>query len=192
MKIYHLDCSVNDLNHSLTRKYSKMIVDRLSVDSNELKITYIDLAKEKLPFITKDYQNGMFKMPEERSEKEKEALEAFDLQSFVDADVYVLGVPGYLFNVPATFKNWLEHLFRFDSTLTPEWDGLLYGKTMYVVSAWGGAYTNTDIEHYFEYIIRKSFNMFGVKDITFFNIYRDEETSSTNVKEIEEAIEKAV
>lgn len=103
-----------------------------------------------------------------------------------------MGVPGYLFNVPAVFKNWMEHVFRIDSTLTEKWEGLLKNKKVFIVSAWGGIYTDTRIENTYENSIRSSFRVFGIENITFFNIFNDRETNINNFSQIKEAIEHTI
>lgn len=191
MNIYHLECSVNDSEHSLTRKYSRMIVKKLLNKYPDSKVNYIDLMKEEIPFLSKTYETAMFKPEKDRTPEERKALESFDITPFVESDIYVLGVPAYFFNVPARFKNWFEHLFRIDTTLTPQWVGMLENRKLYIVSAWGGIYSNTDIEHSYETFITKSFNLFGINNITFYNIFRDEETDTDNIEAIERVIENS-
>ncbi|MDR1693721.1 MAG: NAD(P)H-dependent oxidoreductase [Lactobacillaceae bacterium] len=192
MDIFHLECSVNDSEHSLTRKYSRMIVEKIKSKHTNVNISYVDLIKENIPFIDKAYETAMFKPESARTPEDEKILASFDLTSFVNADAYVLGIPGYFYNVPAIFKNWFEHLFRIDTTLTENWVGLLGGRKIYIVSAWGGEYLNTAIEHSFETIIRKSFDLFGLTDITFFNIYHDKITETDNIKAIERAINEII
>lgn len=189
MNIYHLECSVNDSEHSLTRKYSRLIVEKLKEKHPNSDVSYVDLMKENIPLLDKIYEEAMFKPENKRTEEEKQALKAFDLQSFINADAYVLGIPGYFYNVPARFKNWQEHLFRIGETVSEEWMGLLENRKVYIVSAWGGIYLNTAIEHSFETFIRKSFDTLGLRDIKFFNIYHDKETETDNISGIEKTIE---
>lgn len=191
MKIYHLDSSINDKGASLTRKYSKMIVDRLIATNQNVTIDYIDLVRENIPFINQNYAEAMFKIEEQRTDEEKMALSFFDdkIKSFVDSDIYVLGIPGYFYNVPALFKNWFEHMFRIGVNINQNWEGLLEDKKMFIVSAWGGPYANTEIERFFEHFIRKSFELFGIRNISFFNIFRDVQTETDNIKNIERAIQ---
>ncbi|MFV0625957.1 MAG: NAD(P)H-dependent oxidoreductase [Alphaproteobacteria bacterium] len=189
MKIFHLDCSVNDFEHSLTRKHSKMIADKLLSNNRNSEIYYIDLIKANIPFLNKEYQQAMFKPEKHRTDADNAILSTFNIKPFHEADIYVLGVPGYLFNVPAIFKNWMEHTFRIDTTLDERWEGLLKGKKMFVVSAWGGIYTDTRVEKTYENSIRSSFKIFGIEDITFFNIFNDRETKINNIYQIKEAIE---
>lgn len=189
MNIFHLECSINDSEHSLTRKYSRMIVEKLKTKNPDAKVSYIDLIEENIPFIDKAYASAMFKPERDRTEEEKKILATFDLTSFTEADIYILAIPGYFYNVPAIFKNWFEHLFRIDTTVTENWVGMLERRKIYVVSAWGGVYLNTEIEHSFENFINKSFGIFGIKDIKFLNIYHDKETDTNNIEAIERVIE---
>lgn len=188
MQIFHLDCSVEDEN-SLTRKYSKALVQRLMQKYPGSSVTYTDLMKENIPFIDRAYTQATFKSVSKLTEDDIKALRTFNPTSFAKADIYVLGVPGYFFNVPARFKNWQEHLFRFGITIDENWDGLLKNKKMYIVSAWGGIYSNTYIEHGFEQVIKKSFEQFGIYDLKFFNIFNDVDTQTDNIKKTEREIE---
>lgn len=169
-----------------------MIVDRLALKNKNPSLYYIDLVKANIPFLTKEYQRAMFKPAALRSEQDLAILDTFNIRPFVEADVYVMGVPGYLFNVPAVFKNWMEHVFRIDPTLTEKWEGLLKNKKVFIVSAWGGIYTDTRIENTYENSIRSSFRVFGIENITFFNIFNDRETNINNFPQIKEAIEQTI
>lgn len=188
MKIFHLDCSVEDEN-SLTRKYSQAIVNKLSKKYSDVEVIYDDIIENPIPFLDKKYKNAMFTPSIKLNEESIKTLKTFDIMPFAQADIYVLGVPGYFFNVPASFKNWQEHLFRFGVTVNEQWQGLLQNKKMYVVSAWGGIYADTYIEHAFEQVIKKGFETFGIYDIKFFNIFNDVATQTNNIKKVEKEIE---
>ena len=91
MKIFHLDCSINSFENSLTRKHSKMIVDRLASKNQNPSLYYIDLVKADIPFLTKEYQRAMFKPATMRSEQDIAVLDTFNIRPFVEADIYVMG-----------------------------------------------------------------------------------------------------
>ncbi|MDD4556034.1 MAG: NAD(P)H-dependent oxidoreductase [Alphaproteobacteria bacterium] len=192
MKIFQLDCSVNDFNESQTRQHTKILVEKLTLKYPNSELYYLDLVKEQIPFITKEYQIAMFKPEKDRTDFDKAILSTYNIQPFLEADVYVIGVPGYLLNVPAIFKNWLEHSFRIDATVSQSWEGLLKDKRVYIVSEWGGIYTDTRIESTFEASIKNCFKIFGIENITFLNIFYDKETNLNNISQIRESLDLVI
>ena len=85
------------------------------------------------------------------------------------ADVLVIGLPMYNFNVPSTFKAWFDHVARAGVTFRYTSDGpqgLLTGKTAYILGARGGVYSGTANDHQEPYI-RQMLGFLGITDVEF-------------------------
>ena len=76
----------------------------------------------------------------------------------------VIGLPMYNFNVPSTFKAWFDHVARAGVTFRYTSDGpqgLLTGKTAYILGARGGVYSGTANDHQEPYI-RQMLGFLGI------------------------------
>jgi FMN-dependent NADH-azoreductase len=65
------------------------------------------------------------------------------VEEFLSADRYVLGVPMFNFNVPSTFKAYLDQIVRAGKTfgLGPKgYEGLVTGRKGLVITSSGGGY----------------------------------------------------
>jgi FMN-dependent NADH-azoreductase len=96
-----------------------------------------------------------------------------DLDTFLAADVIVVGAPMYNFGIPSQLKAWIDRIavagktFRYTDK-GPE--GLAGGKTMFVVSSRGGFYGSETpaafLDHQETYL-RGVFGFLGITDIHF-------------------------
>lgn len=97
------------------------------------------------------------------------------VQQLFDADVIVIGVPLYNFNMPSSLKAWVDHIVRPGLTFSYETgkpEGLLTGKKVYLAIAGNGIYSDGPMkmidfsEPYLQYIL----GFLGLTDITTFRI----------------------
>lgn len=81
----------------------------------------------------------------------------------------VLGAPMYNFAIPSTLKAWFDHVLRagvtFKYTETGP-QGLLTGKRAFVLTARGGIYTGSALDHQEPYV-RQVLAFVGIHDVTF-------------------------
>jgi FMN-dependent NADH-azoreductase len=85
------------------------------------------------------------------------------------ADVLVLAAPMYNFAIPSTLKAWLDHVLRAGVTFRytangPE--GLLSGKRAIVLTARGGIYTGSALDHQEPYL-RQALGFIGIDQVDF-------------------------
>mgnify|MGYP001579417933 FL=1 len=111
------------------------------------------------------------KPAEQRNEIEQQALERSNqlTDELVEADVLVLAAPMYNFAIPSTLKAWLDHVLRAGVTFKygetgPQ--GLLTGKRAYVLTARGGIYAGSSLDHQEPYL-RQVLGFVGIHDVTF-------------------------
>jgi len=134
-------------------------------------ITIRDLAKSPVPHLDETLLGGWMKPAEQQSAAEQAALARSNelTQELLDADVLVLAAPMYNFAIPSTLKAWLDHVLRAGVTFKyteagPQ--GLLSGKRAYVLTARGGIYSGTALDHQEPYL-RQALAFIGIHDVTF-------------------------
>ena len=87
--------------------------------------------------------------PEVVVEVEKISDEA--INEVLDADIIVITVPIYNFNIPSTLKAWLDHIMRAGKTFSfasGQKEGLVKGKKVYLAVASGAIYSEGLMQTY--------------------------------------------
>lgn len=130
-----------------------------------------DLAQPQIPHITLNRFKAALTPASDRTlEQVREAALADRLiEELIAADVLVIGVPIYNFNIPSTLKAWFDHVARAGTTFRYTDNGpvgLLKGKKAYIFAASGGRYAGTGMDFQSPYI-RHFLNFLGIEDITF-------------------------
>ncbi|SIO01391.1 FMN-dependent NADH-azoreductase [Chitinophaga niabensis] len=111
------------------------------------------------------------------TEKPEDVLKDSDaaVQELFDADVIVIGVPMYNFNLPSALKAWIDHIVRPGLTFsyaTGAPVGLLKDKKVYLAIAANGVYSEGPMQTYdhAEPYLRFILGFIGLTDITTFRI----------------------
>ena len=139
-------------DHGNSSQLSNAFVAHMLKKNPEAKHTVRDLAANPLPHINADYVMGMGTAEEERSESQKQSIALSDelIQEVVNADVIVLGIPLYNFNVPSNLQSWFDYIARagvtFKYTETGPVGLLDSQKKVYVLAARGGMHQGTDFD----------------------------------------------
>jgi FMN-dependent NADH-azoreductase len=130
-----------------------------------------DLAREPVPHLTAERFQA-FITPADKHSAEQRAVAAYS-DALIDelrrADVIVLGVPMYNFDVPSTLKAYFDHIGRAGVTFKytekgPE--GLLTGKQAYIFTARGGMYAGTPADTQSAYL-RNFLRLIGITAVEF-------------------------
>lgn len=178
-KIFQIDTSIQPHSASYSARGGKFLADKLAKKFSGIQTIYKDLAKDPVPYLTQEWAQAALTPQEVRSQQQKDLLKQVDMSPLTDADIYIFDLAGYMYDMPATFKSWLEHSFQFDLTITSDYQPLLKNKKAAVIAAWGGSYDSVTPEIGYEFIIKSSLKMLGVTEVTFFNIYNTEDISAT-------------
>ena len=173
MKLLHIDSSILGAG-SVSRTLSLAIVAAQRAQHPGLQVSYRDLAAEPVGHLSGAHlAAGQGAVPEDA------ALAAdFDdgvavLETFLAADIVVVGAPMYNFSIPTQLKAWIDRLaiagrtFRYGENGV---EGLAGGKTVIVASSRGGFYgegTPTAFLDHQETYLRGVFNFFGITDVRF-------------------------
>lgn len=190
-KILHIDTSIRDNKSSYSRHMGEFFINKLKAKDAETTIIYQDLAKAPIPYLTEEFSDAASTPLAMRSNEQNKLLQTADMSGLVNADIYVVDLAGYMFDMPATFKSFIEHMAQFDITIGADWSPILQNKKMLVIAAWGYTYNSIAPEIGYEFIIKKAFGELGVKDITFFNIFNTSEITAT-ADDVEKEIEKYI
>lgn len=156
---------------SVSRQLTADFIAQWQASHPQDEIKVRDLAKQPVPHLDETLLAGWMKPAEQQSEAEKAAAaRSYELTDEVlAADVLVLAAPMYNFAIPSTLKAWLDHVLRagvtFKYTETGP-QGLLTGKRAYVLTARGGIYAGSGMDHQEPYL-RQALAFIGIHDVQF-------------------------
>lgn len=165
--ILHINSSER-FEDSVTRQVSAELVSALQKQSGFV-IKSRDLAKG-IPFIDEDWIHANFTDPEQRTDKNKQALATSDqlVEELQAAEILIIASPIYNFSVPAVLKAWIDQVARARVTFRytengPE--GLLKAKKAYLVMASGGVPLGSEADYASTYLTL-IMNFLGIQDVT--------------------------
>lgn len=164
---------------SHTRRLSSRFIQRWRVAHPNDTIIYRDVALEPPTPVTGEWIHAAFTPPALREPWMLEALAASDalVAELMGADLIVAGVPMYNFNVPATFKAYIDNIVRVGLTFgfdrsrqgAPYWPLLSEQNKRLVILSSRGDYDygkGSRIEHmnHVEPSIKTAFGYIGITD----------------------------
>ena len=130
-----------------------------------------DLGSQPLPHLDETLLRAWMLPDEQKGEAEQAALQRADelTAELLAADVLVLAAPMYNFAIPSTLKAWFDHVLRAGVTFRYSENGpqgLLQGKRAFVITARGGIYAESSLDHQEPYL-RQVLSFIGIHDVTF-------------------------
>ncbi len=159
------------VSRTLTSAFLELWAERHPGD----RILLRDVGHHPVPHVTEPWVVGAFAPMDEQTPESKAAIAVSDslVEEFLSADRYVFGVPMYNFNVPSTFKAYIDQLVRPGKTFGvgpkgPE--GLVTGRKALFITSSGGAYlpgSATAALNFQEPYLRTIFGFMGVTDLQF-------------------------
>ncbi|MBH3337741.1 FMN-dependent NADH-azoreductase [Pseudomonas mendocina] len=156
---------------SVSRELTQQFIAKWQAEHPADQIQVRDLAAEPVPHLDATLLGGWMTPSEQQSEAEKAALARSNqlTDELLAADVLVLAAPMYNFAIPSTLKAWLDHVLRagvtFKYTETGP-QGLLTGKRAFVLTARGGIYAGSGLDHQEPYL-RQALAFIGIHDVQF-------------------------
>lgn len=128
-----------------------------------------DFAENPVPHLSAARFRAALTPPAERSEAQAREAKVADrlVDELLAADVLVIGLPMYNFNVPSTLKAWFDHVARAGTTFRytengPQ--GLLENRRAYLFTARGGQYAGTPNDFQTPYV-RFFLGFLGIKEV---------------------------
>jgi FMN-dependent NADH-azoreductase len=156
---------------SVSRQLTEQFIAQWQAAHPADQVTVRDLALEQVPHLDSTLLGGWMTPAEQQSEAEKAALARSNTLSdeLLAADVLVLAAPMYNFAIPSTLKAWLDHVLRAGVTFKytdtgPQ--GLLTGKRAFVLTARGGIYAGSGLDHQEPYL-RQALGFIGIHEVSF-------------------------
>ncbi|MEH2068446.1 MAG: FMN-dependent NADH-azoreductase [Nostoc sp.] len=195
ISILHIDSSPRG-ERSHSRELSKKFISAWKAAHPEDAIAYRDLGHHPVPHIDEPWIAAAFSLPESHTPELTEAIRISDdlVDEFLAADRYVFGVPMYNFNVPSTFKAYIDQIVRPNRTFTIDaqgiYKGLVEGKKAVIITARGGDFSATSplVAYDFqEPYLRAIFAFIGVTDILFINANSLDEGDHSRTQSLSQA-----
>ena len=154
---------------SISTRLADDLVQQLRTVNPDAGFTLRDLAAQPHPVLDEATLGALFTPADARTPEQaaRVALDDALIAEIQAADVVVLGVPMYNFGVSAQLKNWIDAISRARVTFQytangPE--GLLKGKTVYVVTTRGGVHRDQASDTVVPYL-RNVLAFLGMSDV---------------------------
>ncbi|AWG22876.1 hypothetical protein FFWV33_15760 [Flavobacterium faecale] len=142
---------------SMSRVLGKKVIQSLMEKHPQANITEYDLSKIHMPHLTESHINAFFTPAEDRTQAENAEISTSDkaLSDLMIADILVVEVPMYNWNIPSTLKAYFDQIARVGFTFKYEYKGdsllptgLLKNKKAYIVTSSGGVYSEGKLKEY--------------------------------------------
>jgi len=147
---------------------SNDLVAALEQHRGRIALSRRDLNKG-VSLVDEQWIEANFTAPQERNAAHRERLAESDelVRELQDADVLVIGVPIYNFGIPAALKAWVDLIARARLTFRytengPQ--GLLEGKTAYLIIASGGVPVDSPVDFATPYM-KQALRFVGIDDV---------------------------
>lgn len=170
-RLLHLNTSIFG-DDGQSSQLANRFVEELKTRTDDLEVTVRDLGADPIPHLTAATFQAALTPKENRTDEQQQAAALADtlVDELVAADVIVLGLPMYNFNVPSALKAWFDHVARAGATFRYTENGpegmLADGKQVYVFAARGGVYTGTDMDVQTPYV-KQFFGLLNITDVEF-------------------------
>ena len=201
--ILHIDSSPRG-DRSFSRKLSDEFVTSWKTAHPDDTVTYRDLGHNPVPHVDESWIAAAFSPPQAHTPELNQAIKISDelVDEFLAADRYVFGVPMYNFNVPSTFKAYIDQIVRVGRTFTVSeegaFQGLVTGKKMLIVTARGGSFTQGSPAAPYDFqepYLRTLFGFVGITDVSFIhleNLSAGDDVREQSLTQAQKAIAQAV
>ncbi len=165
-RILRIDASART-EASVSRDLTARLAQRLAGEDGH--ITLRDVGVTPPRFVDEAWVGANFTAPEDRSEAQRDELASSEalVEELEAADHIVIGAPIYNFSVPAALKAWIDQVARARRTFVYTEDGpegLLKGKTAWLVVASGGTPVDSEIDFATPYL-RHVMGFLGITDV---------------------------
>ncbi len=201
VNILHIDSSPR-AERSHSRELSKEFVSGWRAAHPKDAIAYRDLGHYPVPHVDEAWIAAAFSPPETHTPELTEALRISDelIDEFLAADRYVFGVPMYNFNIPSTFKAYIDQIVRINRTFAIDAQGLrglVEGKKAVIITARGSEYSATSPYAGYDFqepYLRVIFGCIGLTDIQFINAssLNEVDARTQSLSEARAAIQDAI
>ncbi|MBG1267680.1 FMN-dependent NADH-azoreductase [Nostoc sp. WHI] len=202
VNILHIDSSPR-AERSHSRELSKEFVSGWKAEHPEDAIAYRDLGHHPVPHVDEPWIAASFSPPETHTPELTEAIRISNelVDEFLAADRYVFGVPMYNFNIPSTFKAYIDQIVRPNRTFAIDPQGLrglVEGKKAVIITSRGNDFRATSPYAAYDFqepYLRAIFGFIGLTDIQFINansLTEGDDARTQSLSEARAAIQDAI
>jgi FMN-dependent NADH-azoreductase len=174
--ILHIVSSPRGEESNSTRLGNR-IIERLRGIYPDAVLTVNDTVTRNYAHLTPLHPVAFTIPAEQQSGELREVLRVSDdaVQDVEGADIIVISIPLYNFNMPSALKAWIDHIVRRGKTFsyqTGRPEGLLKGKKVYLAIASAGVYSAGPMQpfDFAEPYLRYILGFIGLTDVTTFRI----------------------
>jgi FMN-dependent NADH-azoreductase len=170
--ILHIDSSPLG-EQSISRKWTAKCVNALQEKYPSAKVVVYDFGVNPLPHLSAEALHAAFTPEAQRSPEQKSTLTHVDemVNTFLAADLIVIGAPMWNLNIPSSLKAWIDHIVQAGKTFKYTEQGAIGlvdpAKKIIVVSSRGGVYTEGPTVGYDfqEPYLKAIFGFLGIQEI---------------------------
>ncbi|MGM3189933.1 FMN-dependent NADH-azoreductase [Dickeya dadantii subsp. dieffenbachiae] len=174
MNVLHIDSSILE-DGSVTRQISADVIAQLVKHHPQTSVSYRDVVKHEIRHLTGAIAAGFRQIASasaDSSTLQEHMISEQLVAEFLANDVIVIGAPMYNFSVSSQMKAWLDRIAQAGKTFKYTEKGpvgLSGGRTVIVVSARGGFYTEQPFAgmDFQERYLQAFFRFLGITDIYF-------------------------
>jgi FMN-dependent NADH-azoreductase len=160
-----------------------------------------DIGHHPVPHVTEPWVVGAFAPADEQTAESRAAMSVSNalVDEFMAADRYVFGVPMHNFNIPSTFKAYIDQIIRPGRTFgmgPTGFEGLAKNKKALFITASGGSYsygTPRAAMNFQEPYLRAVFGFMGVTNVQFVvanNLSRGDASAKESKEKAETALKE--
>ena len=159
------------VSRALTTRFAQLWAQQHPQDTILLR----DIGHQPVPHVTEPWVVGAFAPTDAQTDESKAAIAVSDqlVEEFLAADRYIFGVPMHNFNIPSTFKAYIDQIVRAGKTFAvgPNgFEGLVKNKKALFITSSGGHYapgTPMASYNFQEPYLRVIFGFIGLTDLQF-------------------------
>jgi FMN-dependent NADH-azoreductase len=188
---------------SVSRKLTNDFVQQWLKQHPEAKVVTRDVARQPVPHVSEDWIIGAFSPADTLTPDAKAAIDISNelVDELFSADRYVFAVPMYNFNVPSTFKAYLDQIVRVGRTFSVGangYQGLLKDKKALFVTSSGGSFPAGSpyaAYNFQEPYLRAVAAFLGITDVQFVvadGLARGDDAAKNSIAKAESALNELV
>jgi FMN-dependent NADH-azoreductase len=192
-KILHIISSPRG-DASLSIKLGNAVVEKIQAAYPGSTVKETNLVNQQFPHLEEAHIASFYTPAENRTPENLVAIKHSEdaISEIQDADIIVIGVPIYNFNIHSTLKAWIDHIVRRGVTFKYDENGpqgLLPGKKVYLALASGGIFSEGPMAG-FDFAVPYLKHMLGFIGLTDITVFRVEGTSIPGIQDT--ALEKGL
>ncbi|KMT65775.1 FMN-dependent NADH-azoreductase [Catenovulum maritimum] len=134
--------------NGVSSQLNQKVVAELSEKYSDLAVINRSFSEQAIPHLDGDWIQALSTPEASRSAEQQKKVDFSDglINEVKQADILVIGLPMYNFNIPSMLKAWIDHIARAGVTFKYTEQGpvgLLNGKQVYLVTTRGGVHKDS-------------------------------------------------